>query len=178
MSKPRRTCQQAGDTLAKMFVATFNGLSGEMDDIPDDYDRSTVLMELTVLGYVGCRLAIQRTGLSHEQMVQISRLLDRCFIETTDMGDCKGFLDHRGEQYHSLLNQHADRIQNGDVGQFNQDLVMKLDQFCRDGGEDDAPLVIGDFFSMASLGSLVSRTWDECFWGSYKHLTEVELGSS
>lgn len=171
----KQTCQQAGSEIAEQFENIFYALATELGDVPDEYEEDVVILELTALAYVGCRLAIQRAGLPHDKMALVLFVVDQRAMEVTELGNSEAFLNRRGEQYHALVNDHIDEIRKGETKQFALALALKVDQFCRNAGEDDDPLVLGNVSALAPLGALANHLWGKSFWHTWKYLRDTKL---
>ena len=140
----------------------------DCDDVNlDDIDKVVLTRELTILTYVGQRLALIMVEFAaKDKRKAICDALDSFaveFLETSPEFD--ELLDRRGEQYFQLLNSHIAGVwESGDWSNYLEALAFHFEQFCRGrgGGEND-PIVIGSFWSMIPLRWLASYYWTEGF---------------
>ena len=172
LSSDKVTSNQAGTEIAKRFSDTFHSIETVVKNIPKNYDKNIVFIELSVLAYLGYRLAIQFAGLTHNTMDQVITVLDHCAREETELGGCEDLLNRREDRYLALTNQHYNSIRQGETKQFALALALNFDQFCRGAGEDGDPAILGDFFEMMPLGTLANRLWMDCFWKTWKYLSD------
>lgn len=143
-----------------------------------DIDNKKLIRELTILTYVGKRLAvqlIQKKGGKRDitRRREICNALDRYASEFLENSrEFNDLLDQRGEQYFQLLQSHNDEISNGNWEKFFEALRFKFEQFCRGGGGENDPVIIGDFFSMTPLMMLANQYWLEGFTETVKYIND------
>lgn len=134
----------------------------------EDIDKKKLIRELTILTYVGQRLAIQlmqKKGRERDEIKrrQICNSLDSYASQFLDNSpEFYDLLDQRGEQYSRLIQSH-DEISDGDWKKFFEALHFKFEQFCRGGGGQNEPVIIGGFTSMVPLRMLATQYWSNGF---------------
>ncbi len=145
-------------------------------------DKKKLIEELTILTYVGQRLAIQlmqKKGGERDEgkRREICDALDYYSLQFLE--NSPGFydlLDRRGKQYFQLLQSHNEEISNGNWEKFFKALQFEFEQFCRGGGGENEPVIItGDFFSKIPLMMLTSQYWVEGFTKTAEYLKTQEL---
>ena len=143
----------------------------------NDIDNKKLIRELTILTYVGQRLAVQLIRKKGDKQDikrrEISIALDKYaseFLENSH--EFHNLLDRRGEQYFQLLQSHNNEINNGNWEKFFEALRFKFEQFCRGGGDENDPVIIGRFTSMMPLNMLANQYWVEGFTETVKYIKE------
>ncbi|MBW7992521.1 MAG: tetratricopeptide repeat protein [Planctomycetes bacterium] len=136
----------------------------------EDIDKKKLIIELTILTYVGQRLALQlmkKKGCKRNatRREEICNALDQYaseFLESSPEFD--DLLEQRAEQYFQLLQSHYEEIHNGNWEMFFTALKFKFDQFCRGGGDEKKRIFIGDIRATAPLYMIAISYWE----GGYK----------
>lgn len=145
-----------------------------------DIDKKRLIRELTILTYVGQRLAVQlmeRKGGGRDvaRRKEICDALDQNaseFLENSP--EFYDLLDQRGEQYFKLLQSHnEDGIGNWE--KFFEALQIEFEQFCRGGGGENDPFIIGNFTSMMPLRLLATQYWMNGFIKTFEFLKRQDL---
>lgn len=146
-----------------------------------DIDKKKLIRELTILTYVGRRLAIQLMqkkggGRDENKRREICNSLDNYssqFLENSP--EFNDLVDQRGEQYFQLLQSHNEGISNGDWKKFFEALQFKFEQFCLGGGdEEDRIIILGRFTSTMPLMMLANQYWSDGFIETVKLLKTQE----
>ncbi len=144
----------------------------------EDIDTKELIRELTILVFVGQRLALQlaqKKGCEQdmERRREICSALDRYALQfLDDSQEFNDLLDKRGEQYFLLLQSHNEEICRGNWENFFEDLQFKFEQFCRGGGDEEECIFIGSFTSMVPLKFLATQYWVEGFTNTVKYIDE------
>lgn len=178
--------QKIGLELSRQLKKSIESISDALSLIENqkvlhlgDIDTETLTEELIILTYVGQRLALQvastRKGVNSDKMREICNTLDSYALKFIDNSpEFENLLDQRGEFYHQLLSSHADTIRKGDWGEFLKDLGFRFEQFCRGGGGENGPFMIGDFFSTTPLMMLANQYWSNGFTKTVEFLKTQE----
>ena len=181
--------QEIGIELSRQLKKSIESIPGALSIIEnveilnlEDIDKKKLIRELTILTYVGQRLAvqlIQKKGGERDitKRREISNALDRHtseFLEYSSEFD--DLLDQRGEQYFNLLQSHNEDISNGNWEKFFEALQFKFEQFCLGGGDEKERIIIGRFTSMMPLMMLANQYWSNGFIKTVEFLkTQVPL---
>jgi hypothetical protein len=144
----------------------------------EDIDKKKLIKELTILTYVGQRLAvqfIQKKGgeLDESKRREICNALDSYslnFLENSS--EFNDLLDQRGGQYFQLLQSHNEEISNNNWEKFFEALQFEFEQFCRGGGDYKKRIIIGRFTSMMPLMMLANQYWSYGFIETAKYIKE------
>jgi len=189
----RKTGEQHDEDAQKIGIELSKQLKKSIESIPDalslfendrifslkDIDEKKLIRELTILTYVGQRLAIQlmerkRGGRDVKRRREICDALDRHASEfLEDSPEFYDLLDKRGEQYFQLLQSH--NIEGADnLEKYVQALQVEFEQFCRGGGGEDDPFFIGGFTSMMPLRQLAFQYWLNGFIKTFEFLKTQE----
>lgn len=147
----------------------------------EDIDKDILIRELIILIYVGKRLAVQlfqKKGGEQDitKRKEICEALDRYASEFLEYStESNDLIDKRGEQYFRLLQSYNEEISNSNWEKFFEALRFEFEQFCRGGGDEHDPVIIGDFFSMTPLMIIACQYWKEGFIQTVKYLKENDL---
>ena len=146
----------------------------------NDIDTKKLISELTILIFVGQRLALQllqKKGGETDRLLrkEICNALDQYAMEL--FGDAPeefyDLLEKRGEQYFQLTQSHTEDIREGNMEEFFESLQFKFEQFCRGGRDyEDDIHYIGDFFSTVPLRMLASQYWAMGFPQTAEYINE------
>lgn len=138
----------------------------------------TLRTELTILIYVGQRLALQVYSPTIDgenekgRAREICNCLDSYALEFLDNSqEFTDLLDERAGQYHQLINSHFDELEKGDSNEFTQDFHWWFDQFCRGGGGDDDPHIVGGFRCRMAVTMLATHYWAEGFGKTLEYVS-------
>jgi len=147
----------------------------------EDIDKNKIEEELAILIYVGQRLAVQlceqKKGgeRTEEERKAILSVYDSSALEYLDKSqEFRKLLNPRGERYFQLVQSHIDEFHRGKLDQFLHRLSFEFEQFCRGGGGQNDPIVIGEWFALLPLPYLSCRYWSESFMWTFKYLIENE----
>jgi len=145
--------QEIGIELSRQLKKSIESIPGALSIIEnveilnlEDIDKKKLIRELTILTYVGQRLAvqlIQKKGGERDitKRREISNALDRHtseFLEYSSEFD--ELLDQRGEQYFKLLQSHNEDISNGNWEKFFGPYSLSLNSFVLEGGTKKSAL--------------------------------------
>jgi hypothetical protein len=184
----KKTPEEFGSELFRRFERSVDRISNALSSIDNkegffqDFNAEKLLTELTILVYIGQRLALQLihkkkpTEIDLTTRREICNALDRYASEF--FGDSKeldDLLDQRGEQYHKLVMSHLDEIHKEDWGNFCESLQFKFVQFCRGGGGENDPFILGDFFVDMQLWNLSTEYWVNGFTETAAYIKEQGL---
>jgi len=181
--------EEIGLELSRRLKESIESIPGSLSIIKNegkgifslkDIDKKNLIRELTILTYVGQRLAIQlmqKKGSERDEnkRKQICNSLDNYssqFLENSP--ESYDLLDRRGEQYFQLIQSHNEEISNGNWKNFFEALQFKFEQFCRGGGGENEPVIIGNFSSMVPLRGLTIQYWSNGFTETVKFLKTQE----
>jgi hypothetical protein len=147
----------------------------------EDIDKIQIIKELTILTYVGQRLAIQlcqkKKGgdRAEDERKAILNVYDSYALEYLDKSpEFRELLNPRGEQYFQLVQSHLDEFHRGEWNKFFEILLFEFEQFCRGGGEQNDPIIIGSCFPLIPMKFLSGHYWSESFMWTFKYLIESE----
>ncbi len=146
----------------------------------EDIDKKSLVRELTILTYMGQRLAVQlMQKKGGEQDVtrrrEICNALDRHASEFLEYSpEFNDLIDQRAEQYFQLLQSHNEEISNGNWEKFFEALQFTFEQFCRGGGDEKERIVIARFTSMMPLKVLATQYWSNGFTKTVEFLKTQE----
>jgi len=185
----RKEPEQIGLELSCRFKKVISTIPDELSSIDvdeilfnlEDVDKTQIIRELSILTFISQRLAIQHCQKkkggkrSEDERKAICSAFDSHAIEYLDKSsEFYNLLDQRGEQYFKLLQSHLDEIQRGEWKKFFERLRFEFEQYCRGGGNEDDPVIVGSFFSQVPLWLLSSHYWSEGFTWTFKYLVENE----
>lgn len=146
-----------------------------------DVNEKIVMKELSILSYAGQRLAVQvakQEGKGPDLLPrqEICSNLDQLASEYIDCSaDFCELMNQRGGQYLRLLKTHIEEINNGEWKDFMDALRFYFVQFCRGGGAENSPVIIGNGFSAAPLQMLATEYWLNSFTKAGEVLRAWEL---
>ena len=182
----KKTPVEVGLELSKRLKKSIENIPNAVSSIEnaeflhlDDADDEKLYKELTILVYVGQRLALQvastKIDSKSSKMREICDALDSYALDFLDNSpEFEALLYQRGELYFELLSSHFDTIKHGDWKEFIEALQFKFEQLCRGGGGENDPVIIGDFYSMMPLRILASHFWLEGFVETFKYVTQFK----
>ena len=168
----------------KTIPSALDTLTGD-DSLPmnlDDIDIDKVSLELSILVFVGQRLALQHIHLKDgdrkqmERRKQISDALDHHAVELfgTDP-EINSLLDKRGEQYFSILQSHNMVGSGMNWDRFHKELQFTFEQFCRGAYDLSGPTTIGGFCSTMPLWLLAVEYWKSGFGKTAEYIVEAGI---
>lgn len=180
----KKTPLQHGLELARLLKKAIDTIPDALASSGDDelfdlkeIETKKLVMELTILTYVGQRLALQLIHRKGERDMtkrrEICNALDQYASESLD--DSPEFFDllgRRGEQYFHLIQSHKITMSRDSLEEFFEALQFKFVQFCRGGGDENEPLIIGSFASWLPLGILASQYWVKGFTDTVGYIDE------
>jgi len=176
--------QMIGLELSRQLKESIGSIPGSLSIIENegkgivslkDIDKKKLIRELTILTYVGQRLAIQlmqKKGSERDEIKrrEICNSLDNYssqFLENSP--EFYDLLDQRGEQYFQLI-QSYEEISH----EFLDALQFKFEQFCLGWGGENEPLIVGGFLSKVPLYELAIQYWSNGFTETVKFLKTQE----
>lgn len=168
-------CEYIGSEIATRFIDECHNLTRHTGNLPVEYDQQTVAGELAILAYHSYRLALEFADLPYEQMTKIRVVFDRKAYPFIGIQGDELRLDRREKQYSDLVRYYNDQIRRGNFEKFAHSLATMFDQFCRGGGEDGSPFVIGNIFSMMHIVRLSSQCWATGFLNTLDYLKSMRI---
>ena len=155
------------------YNKTFTGL--------EDIDKSKIEKELAILMYVGQRIAVQLCdkkkggNRTEDERKAILSVYDSYALEYLDKSpEFRKLLNQRGEQYFQLVQSHLDEFHRGEWDKFFERLWFEFEQFCRGGGGQNDPIIIGPWFTLLPMKFLSGHYWSESFMWTFEYLIKSE----
>ena len=163
-------------------VPTINDVFPNVDHAGlEGIDKSKIEKELAILIYVGQRLAVQLCeqkkggNRTEDERREILSIYDSYALEYLDKSpEFRKLINPRGERYFQLVQSHLDEFHRGKLEQFLKRLSFEFEQFCRGGGGQNDPIIIGAWFALLPMSYLSCRYWSESFMWTFEYLIKNE----